>query len=457
MVEQATVERPWYRRLHWQILIAMSIPVALGLVDWLVGAILVPFLADRGWLELAEWLPGTSMVPFLADRVGWLGTLFVRLLRMVIVPLILTSIISGVASVGGGRSLGRLFGKTMGYYVLSSTLAILVGLVAVNLIRPGDGADFTTAQSQLLPEDLTTPGSVVDLLLDIVPQNVIDAAARSDMLAVIFFSILFGIGVGTLPDRPREVLVEFFDAAFQAMMKLTGFVIALAPIGVFGLMARAIAEFGLGSFGAMALYMLTIAVSLTTHLFLVLPLLLLLLGRIRPSIHFRNMAEPLALAFSTSSSAATLPVTLKTVEQKVGVSNRVSSFVLPMGATVNMDGTALYECAGVLFIAQALGIDLTIAQQAVVVLTALLASIGAAAVPSAGLVIIFIVLEAVGLRGPQVELIVGFMLAVDRPLDMFRTAVNVFSDSCGAAIIARSEGEGQVDREPLPEPAEEAL
>jgi Na+/H+-dicarboxylate symporter len=193
--------------------------------------------------------------------------------------------------------------------------------------------------------------------------------------------------------------------------------------------------------------MLTIALGLTLHLFVTLPLVLLAVGRIRPSIHFRNMAEALVMAFSTSSSAATLPLTLMSVENKVGVSNRISSFVLPMGATVNMDGTALYECAGVLFISQVLGIDLTMGQQLIVVLTALLASIGAAAVPSAGLVIIFIVLEAVNLRGPEVEVIVGAMLAIDRPLDMYRTAVNVFSDSCGAAIIARSEGETQVDRE----------
>jgi Na+/H+-dicarboxylate symporter len=426
-------KRRWLPPLHWQILAAM----AAG-----VGAVL-----------LATWIGGQPAAAALAAKVGWLGTLFIRLLKMIIVPLILTSIISGVAAVGGGRSLGRLFGKTLGYYVLSSVLAILVGLTAVNLIRPGAGADFGAARSQALPQNLSTPHSVADLLLDIVPDNVFAAAAGADMLAVIFFSILFGAAVGTLPDRPREVLVEFFDSAFQAMMKLTGFIIALAPVGVFGLMVRAIATFGLSSFGSMALYMLTIAVGLTVHLFLVLPLLLLLLGRIDPRIHFRNMVEPLALAFSTSSSAATLPVTLKTVEGKVGVSNRISSFVLPMGATVNMDGTALYECAGVLFIAQALGLGLTVSQQALVVLTALLASIGAAAVPSAGLVVIFIVLAAVDLRGPQVDLIVGFMLAVDRPLDMFRTAVNVFSDSCGAAIIARSEGEQQVDREPAPEAA----
>ncbi|HUF19065.1 MAG TPA: dicarboxylate/amino acid:cation symporter [Thermoanaerobaculia bacterium] len=411
--------RLWYRKLHWQILFAMVLGVAAGSIG------------------------GEAF----AEKVGWMGTLFLSLLRMIIIPLVVSSIISGVASLGTGGGLARLFGKTFGYYLLSSLLAVLAGLLFVNLIQPGKGADFTGLQAATLPEDLRTPSSVVELILDIVPQNVVSAMATGDMLAVIFFSILFGLTISTLPDESRLRLHGFFEAAFQAMMKLTGFILLIAPIGVFALMTRAIASFGLGAFKAMGLYMATVTVGLTVHLFLTLPILLLLLARIRPWIHFRNMLEPLALAFSTSSSAATLPVTLSTVEKRVGVSNRVSSFVLPMGATINMDGTALYECAGVLFIAQALGIELTITQQAVVVLTALLASIGAAAVPSAGLVIIFIVLESVGLRGPQVDLLVGFMLAVDRPLDMYRTAVNVYSDSCGAAIIARSEGEMTVDAE----------
>jgi proton glutamate symport protein len=416
--------RPWYWRLHWQIAIALVLGV------------------------LACWLGGEA----LAGRVAWLGTLFVRLLKMIIVPLVVTSIISGVASVGGGRSLGRLFGKTLGYYLLSSLLAILAGLFLVNLIRPGDGVSFEGMQAQALPE-LTTATSPADLLFSIVPENVVAAAAQLDLLAVIFFSILVGASIAALPEPPRLLLTGFFGAAFQAMMKLTGGIILLAPIGVFGLMTNMVGTAGLASFKAMGLYMITVALGLSIHLFLTLPLLLILLGRIHPRIHFKNMAEPLAMAFSTSSSGATLPVTLRTVEKRVGVSNRVSSFVLPMGATVNMDGTALYECAGVLFIAQVLGFDLSLVQQLTVVLTALLASIGAAAVPSAGLVIIFLVLQSVGLSGPQVDLIVGFMLAVDRPLDMLRTTVNVFSDSCGAAIIARSEGETTVDTdgEPAPE------
>lgn len=410
--------RPWYRRLHWQVLVAM----------------------------LAGGLTGLLFGPPAADTLGWLGDLFMKLLRMIIVPLVLTSIISGVASVGGGKALGRLFGKTIGYYLLSSLLAVSVGLFLVNLIRPGVGANMTDTTAGDLPP-LDTPASPVQLILDIVPENVLQAAATADMLALIFFSIVFGAAVTTLPDRPQRIVIDLFDALFEAMMRLTSGIIKFLPIGVFALIARMVATTGFDAFRPLALYALTIFSGLTIHLFITLPLLLIVLGRISPRIHFANMREPLLIAFSTSSSGATLPVTLNVVEEKVGVSNKVSSFVLPMGATINMDGTAIFECVGALFIAQVLGFDLSVLQQGIVVLTALLASIGAAAVPSAGLVVIFIVLEAVGLRGPAVNMIVGSMLAIDRPLDMYRTSVNVFSDSCGAAVIARSEGEDRVDRE----------
>ncbi len=407
---------PWYRRLHWQIFAAM-------LLGGIAGAL--------------------GGEPF-ADRVGWLGTLFVRLLKMIIVPLVLTSIVTGVASIGSSAGLGRLFSKTLGYYILSSALAIGVGLLFVNLIRPGVGASIGGVEGATLPE-LDTPDSVVDLILSMVPVNVIEAAAKPDMLALILFSILFGVAATGLPEEPRRHVTGFFEGAFQAMMRLTSGIIRLAPIGVFGLIARVTGTSGIEAFQALGLYMLTIAGGVGFHLFVTLPVLLIVLGRINPRIHFRNMLEPLTMAFSTASSAATLPVTLRAVEERVGVSNRTSSFVLPLGATVNMDGTALYECAGVLFVAQVLGADLSATQQLVVVVTALLASIGAAAVPSAGLVVIFLVLESVNLRGPEVDAIVGAMLAIDRPLDMARTATNVFSDSVGAAIIARSEGETGID------------
>jgi DAACS family dicarboxylate/amino acid:cation (Na+ or H+) symporter len=222
-------------------------------------------------------------------------------------------------------------------------------------------------------------------------------------------------------------------------------VIRLAPLGVLGLITQEVARSGLARFEALAYYMFTVALGLSIHLFVTLPLLLLIVGRIQPWIHFRNMTDVLLTAFSTSSSSATLPVTMQAVEKRAGVSNQVTSFVLPMGATINMDGTALYECVAVIFLCQVMGFGLSVQAQIVVVATALLASIGAAGVPSAGLVMIFIITEAINLTGPDVKILVGMLLAVDRPLDMFRTMVNVFSDSCGAAIIARSEGETQVD------------
>ena len=416
---------PWYRQLHWQILVAIVLGTAAGAIG------------------------GEAIVP----SVGWMGTLFIRLLKMIIVPLIIFSIVSGVASVAESGRLGRMFAKTFGYYALSGLLAIVIGLVLVNLIQPGRGANLVGATSAELPP-LETPSSVLDVVNQIVPENVVAALARPDMLAVIFFCILFGAAIASLPESPRRAIAGFFDSGFQAMMKLTGWIIALAPIGVFGLIARMVGQTGFGAFKALGLYMLTIAIGLTIHMFVILPLLLIVLGRINPRVHFRNMMEPLAVAFSTSSSGATLPVTLRATEERAGVSNRVTSFVVPMGATVNMNGTALYECAGVLFIAQVLGFELGVGQQMIVVLTALLASIGAAAVPSAGLVIIFLVLDSVGLRGPEVNAIVGMMLAIDRPLDMYRTAVNVYSDTVGAAIIAKSEGETGVDADvSAPRPA----
>ena len=406
----------WWKQLHWQILIAMAVGIGAGMIG------------------------GEP----LADNVEWLGQLFMRLLRMVIVPLVFTSIVAGVASVGSGRAVGRLFSKTLGYYVLTSMLAITTGLILVNLFRPGEKTDVASAIQADMP-DIRTPSSPVDILMDIVPANVFEAAAGSQMLAVIFFSIILGLAIVGLPEKPQTTLRNFFDAAFQAMMKITTGVIMTAPLGVFGLIATLVGRTGFETFGALGLYMFVLALGLTIHLFVALPMVLFFLGRINPIVHFRNMIEPLVTAFSTASSGATLPVTMRTVETRVGVSSRVSSFTLPMGATINMDGTALYECLGAIFIAQALGVSLGFTDQVVVVFTALLASIGAAAIPSAGLVVIFIVLEAVGLTGAGPAFIVGAMLAIDRPLDMFRTAVNVYSDSCGAAIIARSEGEKNVD------------
>ncbi len=406
----------WPKKLHNQVFLAMLVGAALGV-----------FFGDGA----VRWT-------------GFLGTIFVRLLRMVIVPLIFTSIISGVVSAGGGAKLGRLSVKTLVYYISTSLIAVLTGLFLVNLIRPGVGAELGEAASRALPT-LQTPESLGEIFYRMIPTNPVAAMANGDMLALIFFSIVCGAGILALKTREREALGHLVDASFELMMTITAGIVRLAPLGVLGLIAKAVAQSGVGVLSSLGLYMITIMAGLIIHLFLTLPLLLKFVGRVSPQIHYRNMSEAMLMAFSTSSSSATLPVTLRCAEEKVGVSNRISSFVLPMGSTINMDGTALYECVGVIFIAQVMGIPLGLHAQIVVVVTALLASIGAAGIPSAGLVMIFIITDAIHLQGPQVGLIVGAMLAVDRPLDMFRTMVNVTSDSCGAAIIAKSEGEEEVD------------
>ncbi len=375
------------------------------------------------------------------EWIGWVADTFMRLLRMVIVPLIFTSIVHGVSGIGDGTSIGRLGAKTLGWYGLSSLAAILVGLTMANAIRPGDGVEQPADVAPIDPGTLETPSSFMDIIQRLIPTNPVEAAADFDILGLIFFSIAFGAALGVMSGPRGEQLRGVFDAAFQVMMKLTTAVIRLLPIGVFALLARAVAEMGSGVFLQVGKYMLTIAAGLTVHLLVVLPLLFSVLTRKNPVDHYRAMASAMAMAFSTSSSAATLPMTMKCVKERVGASNKVTSFVLPMGATVNMDGTALFECVGALFIAQALGVDLPFTTQLVVVLTALLASVGAAAVPSAGLVMIFIVLEAINLNRPEAYALAGLMLSVDRPLDMLRTMVNITSDSVGAAVIAKSEGE----------------
>lgn len=412
-----TESTPVYRRLHVQVLIAMALGTVLG-------------------------LSGNEAV---ADWVGRLGVLFVRLLKMVIVPLVATSIITGVVSIGRGGGLGRLGIKTLAYYMLTSLLAILLGLVMVNLMRPGDGA-FSELTAGAAAPQVERPDSMVDILVRMIPTNPVRAAADMDMLGIIVFCLFFGVILNGSPASIRDPLRDLISSLFEVMMRMTSAIMAVLPLGVLGLITTAVHGSGGAVFESMGRYMATVAMALVIHLFVTLPLLLLLFARIDPRTHFRNMLDALLTAFSTSSSSATLPLTMRCVEERVGVSNRVTSFTLPLGATVNMDGTALYECVGVLFIAQVLGADLAFSQQMVVVFTALLASIGAAGVPSAGLVMIFIVLEAVNLRGPEVSAIVGTMLAVDRPLDMFRTGVNIYSDSCGAAIIAVSEGETEIDR-----------
>lgn len=398
--------------LHWQILIGFIVAVLYG-------------------MYLTEYI----------EYVAWMGDLFLRALKMVIVPLILSSIVSGVANIGSGENLGRLSLKTIVYYLSTSTLAILVGLFFVNIMNPGVGADLGLSKN--VEELAVAKDSFGDTLINIIPTNIFESFLNADMLSIIFFSILFGFFITKLEPKYSASLTDFFNATFEVMMKITLIVIKFAPFGILGIVAGIVAEEAgdaaalLDIVGRLGLYMIAVLLALAVHAGITLPLILKFIGKVNPWLHFKAMTTPLLTAFSTSSSNATLPLTMEAVENDSGVSNKITSFTLPLGATINMDGTALYECIAAMFIAQAYGVELGFLEQVIVVFTALLASIGAAGIPMAGLVTITIILSAVGLPLEGV----GLILSVDRILDMCRTTVNVWSDSCGAVIIAKTEGE----------------
>ncbi|GAP67953.1 Na?dicarboxylate symporter [Bacteroidales bacterium 6E] len=396
-------------KLHWQILIALVIAVIIG-----------------------YYFPGA------VEYLDWMGKMFLRGLKMVIIPLIFASIVSGVTSIGSGKSLGRIGLKTITYYISTSLLAILTGLILVNIIKPGVGIEMGFQES--VTSLSTESGKINDILIRMIPENLIDSMAKGDILPIIFFAILFGFFITQVADSYKQPLTNFFEGLFEVMMRLTMFIIRFTPLGILGIVSGEVARNSdklANLAGSMAIYMLTVIIGLTIHAVITLPLILRLVARVKPIKHIRNMATPLLTAFSTVSSSATLPLTMEAVEHKSGVSNKISSFTLPLGATINMDGTALYECVAAMFIAQAYGIDLSFTEQMIVVFTALLASIGAAGIPMAGLVMITVVLTAVDLPLEGV----GLIIAVDLILDMMRTTVNVWSDSCGAVTIARSEGE----------------
>ncbi|MBX3427402.1 MAG: dicarboxylate/amino acid:cation symporter [Pirellulales bacterium] len=378
---------------------------------------------------------GRSLARATGDYAQLIGDLFLRMLKMVSVPLIIVSLVSGVVGLGHAESLGRMFGRTMLYYASTSLIAICVGLAMVNIIRPGVGRALQAVEAVEAPQGQSLAAVLYEQLLALIPENPFAAAAQGQFLSIIAFSLLFGVCTILVGGKSAERIRELIDAAFEVMMKITMLIIALAPFGVFFLMLSATATEGSAIFGSLGWYMLTVALALGFHAGVVLPAILKFVAKRNPREFAQAMSPALFTAFSSASSNGTLPLTLNCVEQRAGVSNRVGAFVLPLGATINMDGTALYEAVAVLFIAQMTGHDLSLAQQAIVALTALLASIGAAGIPHAGLVMMVIILQAVGLPAESQ----GLIIAVDRVLDMARTMVNVWSDSCGCAVIARFE------------------
>jgi Na+/H+-dicarboxylate symporter len=373
----------------------------------------------------------------LGEKAGELkvvGDIFIQLLKMIIIPLILASMVAGIVSLGDVRRLGRIGIKTFVYYTATTLLAVGVGLLLVNLMRPGAGVEMGT-EAAVDMSGRETP-SIVSIIEDIIPENLLAAMAQDKVLSVIFFSLLLGVAISSTGEKARPLTV-LFEGFNKVMMKITDWIMRLAPFGVFALMAYTIGTMGLSVVRPLAVYMVTVILGLSIHAAVTLPVVLSIFGRYSPLKFIRDMFSAVATAFSTASSAATLPITMECLRENTGVSNKVASFVLPLGATVNMDGTALYEAVAAMFIAQAYGISLGIWQQLVIMLTATLASIGAAAIPGAGLVTMVIVLRAVNLPLEGI----GMILAVDRLLDMLRTAVNVWGDACGTVVVARLEGE----------------
>lgn len=376
------------------------------------------------------------------------GTAFIRLISMVVVPLVFASLVVGTGSLADIHRLGRMGIKTFAYYLVTTAIAITIGLLLANLIQPGHGlsaetkeqllANYQAEASTKIEQALQKP-NVVDVLLDIIPTNAMRAFVDAEMLQVIFFALAFGIVLTLLPRDKSQPVLAFFDGVNEAMLKLVMIIMEIAPYGVFALIAAMIADFGLGILATLAKYSIVVVLGLLIHAGLTYPALLKMFTKFSIRKFFVGIRPAQLIAFSSSSSSATLPVTMECVEDNLGVSKTVAGFVLPLGATINMDGTALYQGVAAVFIAQVFGMELSIAQQAMIVLTATLASVGAAGVPGVGMITLALVLKAVGVPLEGIALILG----VDRLLDMCRTMVNVTGDASCALVVATTEGEVQ--------------
>lgn len=410
----------------------------------IIAALLLGALG--GWAAGPETAVGSLKLVEIFD---FLGALFLNLLKMLIVPLVTASIIASLQSMRAGRELGRVGLRTLGLYVLTTLVAVLIAVPIVNIVEPGlvDGAPAREALALQADTLEVASGvrerasaSVFDLILGVVPTNVIMAAGEQKLLSLVFFSVLFGVFLTRVAAPLRDTVSNFWEGVLAVMTGMTGMVMRIAPLGVFGLTASVVAESGLAAARPLLAFAGCVLAGLLFYVLIALPVLLRVLGRVNPWRLFTAMAPALLSAFATASSAATLPISMSCVESRARVSSRITRFVMPLGTSANHAGSALYECAGALFLAQAYGLALSPATQVVVVLLALLTSMGIAGVPAASLIAIAVILAAVGLPAEGV----GVLLALDRVLDMARTAVNVFADAACAVIVARLEGEQAV-------------
>lgn len=411
---------------------------------WLIFAAIILAIIAGSWTKTDAQIFGI----YFYEIYDLLGKLFINALTLVVVPLISSSIITGIARIGNESDFGRIGAKTFTFYLGTSLVAILIGLFFVNILGPGYSINsemiqaYETSKVDQIQQYVATQegNKISNLILQIIPSNVVDAFSQGHMLSLIFFSLLFGYAVSKIESHPLSILLGFWQGVFQTMLKITEIILKFLPLGVFCLVAKVFATTGIASLRSIGMFTIAVILGLAVFVFLALPLLLKIIGKVRPYRHFKAMSPALITAFSTSSSSATLPITIECVEKRAGVSNRICSLVVPLGASINMSGSALYECVAAMFVAQAYGINLSFTTQFMVVILALISSIGVAGVPSASLVAVVVVLKAIGL---PVEGI-GLFIAVDRILDMCRTTVNVFSDSCCAVLVACTEGEKNV-------------
>jgi Na+/H+-dicarboxylate symporter len=422
----------WYRKLHWQIIIGLVLGLLWGLFSTQFG-----------------------MNAFTNDFIRPFGTIFVNLLKLIAVPLVLASLIVGVANLNDINKLSRMGGRTIGIYLVTTVFAITIGLIAVNVVRPWTALPEETKQMLMTSYEDNLEGraqsaeavsqrSPLQPLVDIVPENLFEAASNNGaMLQVVFVAIIFGIGIIQIKNEKSAVLVNFFDAMNDVIIRIVDVIMLMAPYGVFALLASVIVDLAGDDLSqafnllmALGWYMLAVIIGLLLHVLLVYSTLFKIFSSMSLRNFLRGIRPALLLGFSTSSSAATLPVTMERVQNNLGVDEDVASFVLPVGATINMDGTSLYQAVAAVFIAGAVGIELTIFQQITIVLTALLASIGAAGVPGAGIIMLVIVLKSIDVPVEGIALILG----VDRILDMCRTAVNITGDAAVSVAVAHMEG-----------------
>jgi proton glutamate symport protein len=422
----------WYNKLHWQIVIGLVAGLLWGLVS-----------SVAGWNT------------FTVDFVKPVGTIFITLLKLIAIPLVLASLVVGVTSLNDTAKLSRMGGKTIAIYLITTIFAISIGLVLVNIIQPGESLPQETRDSLMetyqgsLGQSGGSAGQVKDqspmeFFVRIVPDNAITSFSNNaNMLQVVFIAVLLGLGLINIPMQKGQALIEVFDSLNEVIIKIVDFIMKVAPYGVFALMASVIVDLAgddltkaIRLLQALGWYSLTVLLGLLLHTLLIYSTMFKLFSKMKLRDFFRAIRPAMLLGFTTSSSSATLPVTMERVQKNLGVEDEVASFVLPIGATINMDGTSLYQAVAAVFIAQALGMDLTFAQQITIVLTATLASIGAAGVPGAGLIMLVIVLQSVQVPVEGIALILG----VDRILDMCRTIVNVTGDAAVSVVVAHSEG-----------------